>query len=185
MNPCRRTIPSLLALAIAVAAVAGCERSTSGPGSPGSGEEASGPDPESTEALPDEPTIQLVEVRRDAGRVTVDLHYTPSDDMAGPREAELWLGHSPSLSYASSEPLEAAEAAGKDVHVQERDGKLRTVLLATNVTRIREGPLVRYHFEHTGGEPAKVWLLERMPIFAPREANRGLHLPEPLVIGDE
>ncbi|MFT5433136.1 MAG: hypothetical protein ACI9OJ_003841, partial [Myxococcota bacterium] len=68
------------------------------------------------------------------GTVIVDLSYHPDAEAIAPRIAEVWLAHSPSLTYVSSEALAATTAAGKTLVVQAKAGaELRTLLYSTNL----------------------------------------------------
>ncbi|MGM0577191.1 MAG: hypothetical protein ACQEXJ_15810 [Myxococcota bacterium] len=171
-----------LVLALAVAA-AGCDKPVDVGGS--TGDEAT-PE-ETTEPLDPTPTLALSLVERSGDEVVVELTYNPPEGVEGPRTAELWLHHSDGLAFEAAEAQAALEAAGKRLVVQQKDGgELRTIVFSTtDPSRVGGGPLVRYHFRAEGGGAATVELLERMPVFAPSAANRGLHLPEPLVVGGD
>ncbi len=170
----RRAVKTRI-IAVGLLALAACAEPISEP--------APTPSPGSPDAA--DTTLSFEVVSQSAAELVVDLHYRVPDGQEGPRAAELWLSHSASVSLAASEPLAAADRADKQVIVQPRAGdELRVVLLSTtSLARLASGPLVRLRFALT--DPAagvRLELLERMPLFAPAEANRGVRLPDPLVL---
>jgi hypothetical protein len=174
----RLLIGSGLAGLLLLSALPGCTDDPAGDENPvGVGTE----DPTVPENLP---TLALVQAWEQEDSVAVDLVYSPGQDAVGPRMMELYLQAAAGLKYASSEPLAAVEAAGKQLVVQaEDDGMVRTVIFATNnVDRLQAGPLARFIFLRQEGV-RRIELLDRHPIFAPADADTGLTLSEPLVIG--
>ena len=130
------------------------------------------------------PTLFLVLAYAQEDSVAVDLVYSPKEGQSGPRMVELFLQVGSGLTYASSTPLAAVDSAGKQLVVQPTDdGLVRTVIFATNnLERLQAGSLVRYIFLRGTG-PHHVELLDRHPIFAPADTEKGLTLGEPLIIG--
>jgi hypothetical protein len=131
-------------------------------------------------------TLQLAVVQQDGGSVVVEVSYHPDADAERPRVAELWLGHSPSLKLLASEARDAVTAAGKTLVVQDKGEEgLRTIVYSSsNLDRVQGGAIARYQFLVEGPGPHWVDLLERMPLFAPMEANIGIMLPARLAIGE-
>ena len=103
---------------------------------------------------------------------------------SGPRVAEIVIERSDNLELVSAGAGEAAEAAGKQVVVQEQpDGALRVLMFAPgNVTELGSGAIAQLHLRRTGAAAAKLDLRTDKPLFAPAQANEGLRIGEPLQI---
>ena len=119
--------------------------------------------------------------------LSVRLDFNRRPGKQGPRVAEILLGHSDNLAFVSAEAQGAVTAAGKELVAQARDGGVvRLVNVGTaSLTELESGPLARLDLRKTGTGPATLKVLPEMPIFAPAEANQGLLLPEPLVVGGD
>ena len=135
-------------------------------------------------------TLGLQLVERTANRAVVDLWYAPAEGQAGPRAMELWLRLPDGVTLASAEAGEAATAAGKTLVAQAHEGnELRLVIYGTaSLDRVAAGRIasLQLNVDDTiagAAGPVQLELLDRLPIFAPAEANVGLLLPAPLVIG--
>ncbi len=117
---------------------------------------------------------------------TVDVSYLRRDTQAAPRMMELWLHVGADLAFVDAEPLEALELAGKELVVQPRDdGVLRLVVYAANnLATIDSGPIARLTLSTHSGQlsDAAVTIEERMPMFAPADANEGVLLGPPVVV---
>ena len=127
-------------------------------------------------------TLSLAVGAETPTEAAVDLLYVRDPAKPGPRMMELHLKLMGDLHYLHAERLAAAEAAGKDLVVQDaKDGTLRVILYTTaNTNRLAPGPLARLWFSHGAGT---VSLIEQSPIFAPPEADLGVTLGGPLTLG--
>ena len=147
---------------------------------------SSSADPGATEAaLPDDGhTLSLHLASVTDQLALVDLVYVRPTTQPGPRVAEIMIGYdSASLVWLGAESLAAAEAANKQVVVQDQGGQLRVVLFAAdNTTRLDSGPLTRLQFQRRALTPATLSFAAHQPVFAPPEANAGVVLGPPLVI---
>lgn len=132
-------------------------------------------------------TLGLQLVAHSADSAVIDLWYAPDEGQPGPRAMELWLRLPDTATLAAAEIGEAATAAGKTLVAQPQgDHDLRLVIYGTaSLDRVAGGRLATLRLTLATPGPATVELLERLPIFAPAEANTGLRLPPPLVIGGE
>ncbi|PKN56104.1 MAG: hypothetical protein CVU56_17870 [Deltaproteobacteria bacterium HGW-Deltaproteobacteria-14] len=133
-------------------------------------------------------TLGLQLVERTASRAVVDLWYAPTEGQAGPRAMELWLRLPGGVTLASADAGEAATAAGKTLVAQAHENhELRLVIYGTaSLDRVAAGRLASLRLDVTAPGPAgslQLELLDRLPIFAPAEANSGLRLPPPLALG--
>lgn len=147
----------------------------------------SSPESAATEAaLPDDGTtlsLQLTTLtEQDA---VVDLLYVRPADQPAPRVAEVRVAYdADALAWEGAEGLSAVQAANKQLVVQDQGGTLRLVLYAAdNTARLQSGPLARLHFKRRAPDPATLAFIDHQPVFAPPEANAGVVLGPPLVIG--
>ena len=164
----------------AMALTASCERaSQAGQETNTPAEQAKAPDEAHGTA-----TLALSVAEQTPSEVVVELRHQPRAGDPLPRMMELHLSLSDNLSLVSATKGPAAEAVAKDLVVLEKDGHvLRTVLFsAQNLERLGEGVLARYRLKRGDSGPARVEILNKMPVFAPPEANKGLLLAEPLEI---
>ena len=132
-------------------------------------------------------TLAFSLVEQTAGEVVLDIAYLRPDDGQGPRMMELYVGIPEGLSLAGSEALESTIGADKDLVVQEADGlELRLIIMSTkNLNTLDSGPLARLRLQRAAGATGKIEFIDRHPIFAPAEADRGVTLGEPLNAGGQ
>ena len=120
------------------------------------------------------------------GVVAADVSYTHKADKAAPRMMELYLAYDAGLTFDHAEPLAATTAAGKELVVQDKGGRLRVIVYASsNTTTLGSGALARFFFrapDVNGAKGGTVSLESKMPIFAPAEANDGLLLGPPVTL---
>jgi hypothetical protein len=172
-----RSIIMTAAFCLAIAVAGGCERA-----------ERVAPAPEHKSATQSPvlsgATLALTIVEQSSEEVVVELRHQPREGEALPRLMELHLRLSDNLSLLSASRGAAAEAVGKDLVVKEKEGNVLRALLfsAQNVKRLGEGELARFRLKRSDTGSAKVELLDKMPVFAPPEANEGLLLADPLEI---
>lgn len=126
--------------------------------------------------------LSLALEHSDPTRVSLVVDYSGrTNAQQSPRVAELVIEHSESLSLASSEPGAAAVTARKQVVVQAKDATHTRVVVysADNTNGLGSGAIVRLNFTRTGASATARILTDR-PIFAPKEAQQGLQVSEPL-----
>lgn len=128
-------------------------------------------------------TLSLQVNSIDSEQVVVDL-YLNTKEVNKPRMVELFFEISDNFKLKSSEPLHAITAADKNLTVQsDEQGQVRTVILSTmNTNTIDSGSLVRYTFSYDGGS-GEIKFVDRRPVFAPLDADRGLTFGESLSLG--
>jgi hypothetical protein len=134
-------------------------------------------------SLPSVPTLSLRLGTSEPEQVELVLEYSGSA-VQGPRVAEFHVEHSENLVFSSSEAGAAAAAAGKEVAVQAKDSRHTRVVVysASSTATIGSGVIVKLRFARTGGETATAKILTDRPLFAPKEAQAGLQVSEPLSI---
>jgi len=118
--------------------------------------------------------------------LTVDLYYQRPEGQVGPRAAELWLQCSENLELRDAQALDASIKAGRTVIAQadKEPRRVRLVIFGTqSLDAMDTGPLARLTFRLTDSGTVSLAILNRQPLFAPGEANQGLTLGDPLVIG--
>lgn len=101
-----------------------------------------------------------------------------------PRIMELFLKHA-GFTFLRAEKGEATKAAEKELIAQEQeDGSLRTIIFSSaNLNTLSVGTLATYYFERTpGASEARLELQTDNQIFAPREANEGLVVQDPITV---
>lgn len=171
-----------VALALACgAAVAGC-----------SGEEGAAPPlPPAAEAPTEAPapeqeaTLALYAAEATPDQLQVDLRFRREAGVEGPRAVEIFLQLSENLTLEGFEPLDAAQAAGKTLVVQEpRPGEVRVILYATsNLAPLESGGLARLRLARRDASASRVDFIAERVNLAPAAAAQGLRLAEPLVLG--
>jgi hypothetical protein len=139
------------------------------------------------EEVPAGATLALTLASSTPEEVVVDLHYTRVAGQLGPRMMELFLEPSAQLNLLGSEGLGAVLAAQKQLVVQEAEaGSLRVVVYsAGNLNELQSGPLARFRFQAPKDGSVTLKLLDRRPLFAPADADRGTTLGDPLVISSK
>ena len=116
---------------------------------------------------------------RDPGGV-VTLVYRAAAGRPGPRVAEIWLQPSDGLRLTRATAGTATTAAGKRLVAQQEDGRVRLVIYSSdNVLRVDSGVLARLTFAGEG----TVALVNRRPVFAPPDAERGIRIGPPVTVG--
>ena len=112
--------------------------------------------------------------------VSFALYYVRRPNQHAPRTVELMVDFPASMSFMGATPLSAVTLASKELIVQQPSpGVLRVVILAAgNLNYLETGPLARFSFkgEHNGGALS---VRERVPYFAPLNANEGVTLAPP------
>ena len=176
-----RLIIIISAAVLVAACLSGCERAR---------DETPAPVEEKAAAVAEvdsSATLALTVVEQTADEVVVELRHNPRADKPQPRVMELHLRLSENLSYVSATAGAAATTAQKELVVQPKEGGvLRTMIFsAQSLERLGEGALVRFRLSKTSAAPARVELLDKMPVFAPPEANEGLLLADPLEIAGQ
>ncbi|HMA96166.1 MAG TPA: hypothetical protein VKP30_25945 [Polyangiaceae bacterium] len=129
-------------------------------------------------------TLSLAVERSEPTRASLVVNYSGrTDAQQSPRVAELVIEHSESLSLDSGEPGAAAVTARKQVVVQAKDATHTRVVVysADNTNGLGSGSIVRLNFTRTSATATAKILTDR-PIFAPKEAQQGLQVSEPLSI---
>ena len=171
--------------ALLVVAALGCQEAPTSSTTP-----AVAPDPAAA-GLPDDAlgktgaTLALSVAEQGPGYVLVDLVFNPAPGTALPRVAEVWLAHGPGMAYESVTALDATVKSGKTLVAQPKEnGEVRTILYsAGSLATIQAGSIARYRFKVAeDGSPLWLEVKERMPTFAPVEANTGIMLPPRLQI---
>ena len=172
-----RRLLLVAAVTLSVVCTAACERA--GKSTPAPAEQGKAPAEVHTSA-----TLALTVVEQTAEEVVLELRHHPRADSPLPRMMELHLRLTDNLKLVSATKGAAAEAVAKELVVQEKaDHVLRTVLFsAQNLDLLGDGVLARYRLARTDAKPAKVELMNKMPVFAPPAANEGFLLPDPLEI---
>lgn len=142
--------------------------------------------PDETREVQSDVTLALVAEEVTEQRVKVSLQYQRRETLEGPRAMEIFLSYDGALSFTSGQALAAAEVAGKEVVVQEREpGLLRVILYATsNLNRLDSGGLVELTFQRPsqGGGGTVDFVTERTKL-APTESMQGMMFSDRLVVG--
>ena len=141
--------------------------------------------PETPREVSQEVTLALVAQAQTPAGASVTLRFERKDNLDGPRAVEAFVHHSEHLKLASSQPGLAAQEAGKQVIVQEREpGMLRVIVYAsTNLNTLDSGALAELEFERvTPGEAVVDFISDKVSL-APADAARGMTLSEPLILG--
>ena len=175
-RPCSSCLLAGLMLLLAGCADSGSEANA--PGQQGPGEP---PQQEQTTTL----AFSLLE--ETAGEVVLDVTYLRPDNGAEPRMMELFVAIPEGFLLAGSEALESTTEAGKDLLVQAAEGsQLRLIIMSTkNLNTLDSGPLARLRLHQATGAAGKIEFIDRHPIFAPVEADKGVTLGEPLNVGGQ
>ncbi len=157
-------------------------------GAPAPSEGPPASEPESAaEASLANTTLELTVLDQSEDTLSVRLDFNRRSDKQGPRVAEILLRLSDNLRFVSAEAQDAVTTAGKELVAQAKDGGVVRLVIfgTTSLSELESGPLARLEFRKTGAGKATLSVLPEMPIFAPVEANQGLLLPEPLVVGGD
>lgn len=122
------------------------------------------------------------ELNLEASGDDLSLIYVRAAGAPGPRVAEIIIQHSDNLRFDSAEPGEAATAAGKNVIAQRRGATtLRVTMFAySNTEELGTGLLARLQMTRADDRPAHAEILLDKPLFAPRLAQRGLKVSDPI-----
>jgi hypothetical protein len=128
-------------------------------------------------------SLRVLPASGTASEVTVEATLNVPADSA-PRVMELQLKHSPELEYKGADKGKALEAASKELVVQDKGPELVRALAFAggNTNSIGSGTLVTFRFAAKGQGPYRLELLTDKPIFAPPQANAGLHVSDPVEV---
>lgn len=116
-------------------------------------------------------------------KVELTLKYSgPTKAGTAPRVAEVIVEHSENLVFASSKAGNAAVDSGKDVVVQEKDSRHTRIVVysASSLQGLANGTIATLSYTRSGAGAATASISTERPIFAPKEAQNGLQVSEPL-----
>jgi hypothetical protein len=147
-------------------------------------QEGGAPEAEAPQRAPLDVTLALETQALTDREAVVNLRFARQPGLEGPRAAEIFLETSDNLKLSHSLPLEGAQAAGKQLVVQEPSpGLLRVILYATsNLNPMDSGPLASLRFQRTAPGDAYVDFASGQVSLAPAQAARGLRLSPKLVL---